>query len=372
MKGLFLNILLILFLAVPARAALRKDLAAAGDLIYSARFEEAEKRLLKIQEASPRDVAPAFFLAVGKLGEIAFKGEDEASLSELDRRIEECCALSEEKLSGEAEGETCLFAGASFLLRSSMEARRERYGEALFWAKKALLLFRKAAETPECAPDAVMLKAAYDCVCASAPWPLNLGLDWIVSQSNVQNDLALIEEQLPASPVFEREMRIFLIFEYSRLGYPSCALGHLKKLRSSLKDSPFLDIIALRTDMSAGNRRGAYAAATNLYAKTISRKSHKPLRADAAFLAGSAAFSQGNVKEAEKWFEITLKEGGLKPRAQAAAQLMLGKCADARGEREEALRRYALVHLHKGASPVLKSLTTKLQRSPGDPRQTIY
>ncbi|MBR5623541.1 hypothetical protein IKW72_00840 [bacterium] len=368
-RALFL-LLALSCLAANAFAA-AAELKKGRDLLYSARFEEAEKIFLKARNAAPEEIAPLFFLAAGKLGEIAYRGEDENSLSNLEQRVAACCEMSL-NLKEENDGMFFLYSGASFLLRASLEARGERYAEAMFWAKKALLRFQKAASFPECAADALMLQAAYDHVLDRLPWPLSLGLDWIVKSEKGQNDLALMEEQLSGACEFEKEMRIFLIFEYCSLGYSRLAQAHLKELQKSLKDSPFLEIIAIRTEMSSGNMRGAYSSATNLYAKSFAKKSCLPLRADAAFLTGSSAFALGNIRGAEGFFERALKEGERKPRVQAAAQLMLGKCADARGDREEALRRYALVHIHKGASPFLKSLTSKLQRSPGDFSQTIY
>ena len=89
MKRFLFKTLFIFLLALQCRAAL-KDLSAGSDLIYAARFEEAEKRFQKAKDSAPLDIAPRFFLAANKLGEIAFKGEDDASLNELDQRIEEC------------------------------------------------------------------------------------------------------------------------------------------------------------------------------------------------------------------------------------------------------------------------------------------
>ncbi|MBR5900782.1 hypothetical protein IKZ40_00350 [bacterium] len=365
-------VLLLLLSSLFARSAPGdEELKKGRDLLYSARFEEAEKCFLKAQSAAPGSVAPGFFLAAGKLGEITYRGEDEMSLSNLELRVAACCELSLKAKDGE-DGKFFLYSGASFLLRASLEARAERYAEALFWAKKALLRFQRAAAFPECASDALMLQSAYDHVLNRAPWPVNLSLDWIVRSAGEQNDLALLEENLSPKSEFEKELRIFLISEYCGLGYPRLAMAHLKELQKSLKDSPFLEIIAIRTEMSSGNMRGAYSSATNLYAKSFSKKIYRPLRADAAFLTGSAAFALGNIRGAEGFFERALKEGESKPRVQAVCMLMLGKCADARGDREEALRRYALVHIHKGASVFVKNLTSKLQRSPGDLSQTIY
>ena len=363
---------LVFFSALAARPAPPSfDLKAGRDLLYSARFEEAEKLFLKAKNSAPDSLLPCFYLAAGQLGKMTYYGEDENSVSNLEQRVAACCDLAM-KLKDEEDGMLLLYSGASFLLRASLEARSEKYAEAMFWAKLALLRFRKAAAFRECAADALMLQAAYDHVLGKSPWPLSISLDWIVKSDGAGNELALVEEQLSPNCEFEKEMRIFLIFEYCSLGYPRLAQAHLAELRKELKGSPFLDIIAIRTEMSSGNARGAFASATNLYAKSFSKKAFLPLRSDAAFLTGSAAFALGNIRLSEGFFERALKAGEAKPRVQAAAQLMLGKCADAKGDREEALRRYALVHIHKGASPFLKNLTSKLQRSPGDLSQTIY
>jgi|GEM_PF-3440194 hypothetical protein len=364
--------LLLLALLSVCRATAGSSLEKGRDLLYSARFAEAEKLFQAERKKAPDDIAPLFCLAASTLGSIAMYGEDEANLELLDERIKECCEASLAQLKKDDSPETFLYAAASFLLRASMEARSERSANTLIWMKRALTQIMRAQRFEATAADANMLNSAYNCVMDTAPWPLPMCVGWIIQPVSLNKSLATIEEQFEKNPRFETEMRIFLIWEYCREGYPRCASGHLKYLKKRYPDSPFVEIMGIRAELSSGNHQGSLADATNFYSRCQSKKNWRGLTPDAAFLSGSAALSLGYSRSAEKWFEIAVKEGSKKPRIQAASQLMLGKCADQRGEREEALRRYALVHIHKGASPLLKNFAAKLQKKACDPRQVIY
>ncbi|MBO7542844.1 hypothetical protein J6T93_02910 [bacterium] len=363
-------VILILLAAIGAQAG--DALEKGRGLLYSARFSEAEKLFQKERDKYPEDIVPCFCLAASTLGSIVMHGEDEEKLELLDQRIKDCCELSLALLKKDDSPETFLYAAVSFLLRASMEARSDRTANSMIWLKRALTQIMRAQKFDSTAADANMLNSAYNCVMDTAPWPLPMCVGWIIQPASLSKSLATIEEQFERSPRFETEMRIFLIWEYCQEGYPRCASGHLKALKKLYPDSPFVEIMGIRTQISSGNRQGSFKAATNFYARCKSRAAWRDLMPDAAFLSGSAALSLGYSVSAEKWFELALKEGTKKPRIQAASQLMLGKCADQRGEREEALRRYALVHIHKGANPLLKSFAAKLQKKACDPRQVIY
>ena len=368
MRKAFLVLLLLAAALCQAEDALEKG----RDLLYSARFSEAEKLFLKEQKKSPENIAPLFCLAASTLGSIVMYGEDEARLELLDQRIKDCCELSLALLKKDNAPETYLYSAISFLMRASSEARSDHTANTMIWLKRALTQIMRAQRFEETAADANMLNSAYNCVVDTAPWPLPMCVGWIVQPASLSKSLSIIEEQFEKNPRFETEMRIFLIWEYCREGYPRCASGHLNYLKKRYPNSPFVEIMSIRTELSFGNHQGSFASATNFYARCRSKTAWRDLTPDAAFLSGSAALSLGYSVSAEKWFEIAIKEGMKKPRIQAAAQLMLGKCADQRGERDEALRRYALVHIHKGASPLLKSFATKLQKRACDPRQVIY
>ena len=361
---------MLLFAACCATAG--DALEKGRDLLYSARFSEAERIFLKEQKKSPDDIAPLFCLATSTLGSIIMYGEDEEKLELLDKRIKDCCELCLLLLKLDESPETYLYSAASFLMRASLEARSDHTANTMIWLKRALTQIMRAQKYESTAPDANMLNAAYNCVMDTAPWPLPMCVGWIIQPASLSKSLATIEEQFDKNPRFETEMRIFLIWEYCREGYPRCAAGHLKTLKKRYPDSPFVEIMRIRTELSSGNHKGSLVSATNFYARCQSKKAWRDLTPDAAYLSGAAALSLGYSRSAEQWFETAIKEGAKKPAIQAAAQLMLGKCADQRGEREEALRRYALVHIHKGASPLLKSFASKLQKKACDPRQVIY
>ena len=368
MKKAFLLLLLLSAFAYGSETALDKGRA----LLYSGRFAEAEKLFQEERKKSPDEISILISLAASAFGSAVMHGEDEEKLALLDRRIEECCERSIALLKEPASPEAYLYAAVSFLMRASSEARSDRTASSMIWLKRALTQIMRAQKYEETAPDANMLNSAYNCIMDTAPWPVPMCVGWIVQPANLGKSLAVIEEQFEKKPRFETEMRIFLVWEYCREGYPRCALGHLKALKKSYPDSPFVEIMSIRSELSSGNHQGSLRLATNFYARCKSRSAWRDLTPDAAFLSGSAALSLDYSVSAEKWFETALLEGTKKPRLQAAAQLMLGKCADQRGEREEALRRYALVHIHKGANPLLKNFASKLQKKACEPRQVIY
>ncbi|MBR4466189.1 tetratricopeptide repeat protein [bacterium] len=368
MKNAFLLLLLISAFVSFAETSLEKGRA----LLYSGRLAEAEKLFQEERKKSPDDITILISLAASAFGSIVMYGEDEQKLELLDQRIKECCDRSIALLKEPASSETYLYAALSFLMRASSEARSDRTANSMIWLKRALTQIMRAQKYEETEADANMLNSAYNCVMDTAPWPMPMCVGWIVQPAALGKSLSEIEEQFERKPRLETEMRIFLVWEYCREGYPRCASGHLKALKKRYPNSPFVEIMSIRTDLSSGNHQGSFNAATNFYARCRSKTAWRDLTPDAAFLSGSAALSLGFSVSAEKWFEIALKEGTKKPRLQAAAQLMLGKCADQRGERDEALRRYALVHIHKGANPLLKSFASKLQKKACDPRQVIY
>lgn len=364
--------LLFLALTLTLSAFAKDELSKGKDMLYSARFEEAEKIFKKEKAKTPDSAAPSLYLTAAALGKLVMSGEEPALKESIEKSVEECCDASLKSLMGEPKPEDYLYAGVCFLLKASLEAKSERLSGSLIWAKRALTQIKKAKEFEETKTDAAMLDAAYNCVTASAPWPLPVCVGWFVLPDDPGESLAAIEELVSQGSRFEEEMRIFLIWEYCRRGYPRGASSHLKALKKTFPDSPFVDIMSIRTSLSSGNHKGALSLATNLYSRCSKRKAWRGLMPDAAFLAGAAYLTGGYTLGAESWLELAAKDGKNKPAVQAAAQLLLGQCADQRGEREEALRRYALVHVIKGANPLLKSYAAKLQKKASDPRNVIY
>jgi len=363
-------LLAILLLTLSAYA--KDELSKGKSMLYAARFEEAEKIFQKEKAKSPDSAAPSLYLTAAALGKLVMSGEEPALTESIEKSIEECCEISLKALKGEPKPEDYLYAGVCFLLRSSLEARNENISGSLIWAKRALAQIRKAKEFEETKTDAAILDAAFNCVNSSTPWPLTVCVGLFFLPDDPGECLASIEELIDQGSRFEEEMRIFLIWEYCRRGYPRGASSHLKTLKKTFPDSPFVDIMSIRTSLSSGNHKGALSAATNLYARCSKRKAWRGLMPDAAFLAGAAYLTGGYTLGAESWLELAAKDGKNKPAVQAAAQLLLGQCADQRGEREEALRRYALVHVIKGANPLLKSYAAKLQNKASDPKNVIY
>ena len=365
------KLLLLFFSAFVTLAALpEKELEKGKLALFGCNFDLAERIFLAQAEKNPSELPPRYYLACAALGNYLTLGERKEAVEKLRTRVIEAsdCAI---KASREGDAEKTLFAASCFVLRGLYESLNEHQGEALVWLRRAIGQLGKIPRESPYGRDAKMLEAACNLALDSAPGLLGVSLSWLLQPRDPSSGLAEIEEILKEKPIFAPEMRLFLIWAYSYQNAPRQALRHLELFRKTFGATPFSELALIRATIMRGDYPKAFTLATNLFERCRSTRSYNHLAADAACTVGTTALARGETQTAEKWFELAIAYGKNKPRLQALCRLFLGECADLRGEREEALRRYAFVHVSEGASLFLRKRAAALEKQPCRPTKRL-
>lgn len=340
-------------------------------LLFNLRFAEAEKAFTAAATAAPEDLEPRYRLAAAAFGEVLFAGTGEVRLEKLRLRCGEASDLALTALLNKPDPKTTLYAGAIFLLQAAADSLEERQGSALAWGRRAAAQFQKVARDPDWGPSARMLAAACNISAGTAPWSTALCLSWIMQPRDPNAGLAEIEEELESAPLFSLEMRCFLVWAYCREGMPRQAGRHVAKLEELVGKNPLTELAAIQAALGAGKTAEARELGVRLHQACLKRRDWRPMAPDAACAAGLAALRGMELSTAEQWFSKCHETGAEKPRLQALSLLFLGECADLKGEREEALRRYARVHMSKGAGDFLKRRASQLEKNPCKPQNRL-
>ena len=359
----------ILFVLAPAALSAREDSAAQEvytlrtydariqqgiDLIYSLKFEEADRYFEGIIAADQANPLGHFFLAMVTwwrvLIDLESRDHDKAFYSLLERCIEVCDRrLKQDPMDFDA----VLFKAGAIGFRGRLRGDRNQYLRAAGDGLKSLPLLETSRKLEPANKDILFGQGIYNYFAEVVPreYPVVRPIMWLLPDGDRKTGLRQLQ-QVAREGRYARTEAIYFLAQIYRIFEKDkhAALKYLEQLYRRYPDNALFHRYLARTLIDVGQwNRG-----TALYEEAIRRSLegragyHRRGHVEALYYVGRSALYWRSLEEAKTALAAADSlgpeaDGKRTRRFMVLANLMLGKIHDVQGERGRAVERYERV-----------------------------
>ena len=324
------------------------------DLIYNLQFETADRYFEEIIAADPANPLGHFFLAMVTwwrvLIDLEDRRHDEAFYQLLDRCIEVC----DQRLSATPRDfDAVLFKAGAIGFRGRLRGNRGQYVRAASDGLKCVPLLQISRELEPDNKDILFGQGVYNYFIEVIPqkYPVVRPITWLLPKGKRETGLEQLrlvaaEGQYSGTEALYFLAQIHRLFERDR----ETSLQYLEQLHRRYLENSIFHRFTARTLVEVGQ----WSRGTALFEKVIRRADAKHVgyhvfgQVEALYYVGQNEWLRRRYEEAIPLLERAARLATGQPRTsmrkyRTLCLLLLGKAHDVRGDREEALDRYAQV-----------------------------
>jgi hypothetical protein len=342
------------------------------DLIYNLHYDEAEAFFQNIIQADPDNPLGYFFRAMVWWWRVLVDLEDTSHDQTFYQRLEECIAVCDRRLKEDPEDfDAILFKGGAIGFRGRLRGDRDQYLRAANDGRRCLPLLAKSRKLEPTNKDILFGQGIYNYFAQVIPQrhPVVRPAMWFLPDGDRELGIRQLE-QVATQGLYARAEAAYFLAQIYRIfeNDDARALPYLEELYRRYPRNALFHRYLARTLAAAGDgqRSALLYAQVASYADEGRTGYHDRAQLEALYYQGKRSFYLNDIAAAETFLLQADKLGQSIESDRgytALANLLLGMCYDLRGERDQALERYAHVRQLPDAKGS-RDLAKKYQKTP--------